>query len=137
MRSRWLSVGGFAVWSLLVWGSRIRNIVADDELSTSGQVGRTLLALSFVLGGAATVVLLARARRRRFSRGETAVLAAFVVWTVGVWLVRGSQIAAGDHSVGFVVVHTVLAVVSIGLAVVAWRSARASDRVSPQPVAHR
>ena len=34
----------------------------------------------------------------------------------GVWLVRGTGIALGDRALGFKVVHTVLALVSIGLA---------------------
>jgi len=137
VRSRPSWVGGFGAWSLLVWGSRIRNIWADDELSTSGQVGRTLLALSFVIGGAAMLVLLARARSRRFTRAEVAGVSAFAVWTIGVWVVRGSQIVAGGHSAGFVVVHTALAVVSIGLAAGAWHAARAPRRVSPELVGHR
>ena len=38
-------------------------------------------------------------------------------WTVLVWTVRGGGILLDDHEVGFKVVHTVLAVCSIGLAV--------------------
>ena len=43
---------------------------------------------------------------------------ALAVWTVGVWVVRIADIAfAGDHAIGFVAVHGVLAVVSSGCAI--------------------
>ena len=48
------------------------------------------------------------------------VLGAFALWTGGYWLVRGTQIILADHSLGFTLVHTVLMVVSIGLAGWAW-----------------
>ena len=40
--------------------------------------------------------------------------------SVGFWFVRGVGIIADDHTLGFTVVHTVLMVVSIGLAGWAW-----------------
>ncbi len=44
------------------------------------------------------------------------------------------RILVADHEVGFKVVHTVLAVVSIGLSVLAWREARRASRgVTPAP----
>jgi hypothetical protein len=36
--------------------------------------------------------------------------------TFGTWLVRGFDIAAGDHDLGFIAVHLVLAAVSMTLA---------------------
>jgi hypothetical protein len=57
-------------------------------------------------------------RRARWT--DKAVLA-LAGWTVGVWVVRDVGILTGDHGVGFKVVHTVLAVVSIALSVFAWR----------------
>jgi hypothetical protein len=41
--------------------------------------------------------------------------------SVGYWLVRGTGILVADHDVGFKVVHTVLMVISIVLAMWAWR----------------
>lgn len=38
--------------------------------------------------------------------------------TVVYWIVRGFQIGFADHSAGFIVVHSVLAAVSVGLG--AW-----------------
>jgi hypothetical protein len=56
------------------------------------------------------------------SRSEALVLRAFCVWTVYVWATRIWNIW-GDKArdFQFKAVHTVLAVVSVGFAVVAWR----------------
>jgi hypothetical protein len=39
-----------------------------------------------------------------------------------IWAVRGIDIAISDHGAGFVVVHLVLAAVSIALSVAVWRA---------------
>ena len=75
------------------------------------------LIASFV-GLAAAVVLI----RPWGSAAWTKALQAFVVWTIAVWVVRIPTMALGDHDVAFVVVHGVLAVVSVVLAVLAWRA---------------
>src|SRR5690606_20825619 len=73
-----------------------------------------------------------RTRRRR-GRGAvppagadalSAPRPALAGWSVVVWVVRDVRIVAADHSAGFKAVHTVLAVVSIALAALAWREAR-------------
>jgi hypothetical protein len=87
----------FLGWTVFVWAGRIRN------------GGSILLAASFlVLAG------LALWRRRPWS-------AALAAWTIAVWAVRTPMILANDHDGAFKVVHTVLAVVSVVLAVVAER----------------
>jgi hypothetical protein len=66
------------------------------------------------------------------ARAWAAVTVALAGLTVVVWLVRGLDIALGDHSAGFVAVHLVLAAVSIslaGLAALAVR-ARAAGRLA-------
>jgi len=89
-----------AGWTLFVWLARLRN-AADDG------VGSAVLASAFAFG--AVVVLV-----RRHDRAPALALAGF---TVAVWLVRGADIALlSDHDTGFVVVHLVLAAVSIALA---------------------
>jgi hypothetical protein len=111
-----IPVVAFAVWTLVVWGGRIRNAVADADGARP-----VVLAVTFVALAAA--VLITRADRR-------AVLA-LAAWTVGVWVVRGVDIALlSDHDTAFVVVHLVLAVVSVALAVAATRSARARQPVA-------
>ena len=123
-----------SVWTFFVWTTRIRNIWTDDSLSTADQVGRTALALAFTAFAAATVVVWLRARRQATPSGAGALVGAFAVFTTGVWLVRGVQIALADHEAAFVAVHTVLAIASIALAVWAARSAHTADR-DRQPVA--
>ena len=54
------------------------------------------------------------------------VLYAASAWTLYVWGTRVVLIWGGDESTGFKVVHTVLAVVSIGFAAAVFWIARAS-----------
>ena len=111
-------------WSLLVWTTRIRNIWTDDELSVTGQVGRTALALSFtVLAVAAGVAV---ARRLAWRDRAVHLLAG---WTIAVWVVRSIGIATADHDAAFIAVHLVLAAISIVLAIAALRETSRSDAV--------
>ena len=103
-------------WTFLVWTTRLRNIWTDDGLSAGDRWARSALALSFTALAALAVVGLVR---RAAWRGRA--VRALAGWTVVVWAVRAVQIAAADHAIGFVAVHLVLAVVSIGLAVLAVR----------------
>lgn len=121
--------------TLLIWTTRIRNIWTDDELDTAGQVGRTALSLSFTLLALGGVWLWWDARRQARARSwAPAFVRAFAAWTTAVWVVRGVQIALADHAVAFVVVHTGLAVGSIGLAVWADRHAHADPAAdAPRP----
>lgn len=116
-----------SVWTFLVWTTRIRNIWTDDDLTTGGQVWRTALAGVFTVFAVGVVVLW---RRRADARTW---VRAFAVWTTGVWVVRAVQIGLADHGVAFKAVHTVLAVVSIGLAL--WADRAANESVArPEPV---
>ncbi|HVF73821.1 MAG TPA: hypothetical protein VM938_02130 [Acidimicrobiales bacterium] len=54
------------------------------------------------------------------NRREALVLRAFAGWTVWVWATRIWNMLGDDRSVGFKVVHSVLALVSIAFAVVTW-----------------
>lgn len=112
--TRRLPVVAFLVWTVVVWASRIRNVLADDDLTGGGRAWRLAAAIAFVVLGVATAV-----EWRRGSR-FVAVLAVLVLWTVSWWSVRGVGIIVDDHDLGFTVVHTVLMVISIGLAMWAW-----------------
>jgi hypothetical protein len=109
------------VWTFFVWTTRIGNIWRDDDLDTAGKWGRTALAASFTVLAVAVVVAL---WRRSGPARLAVVVGALAAWTTAVWLVRGTGIVLGDHEVGFKVVHTVLAVVSIILSALAWRETR-------------
>jgi hypothetical protein len=128
-------------WTFLVWTTRVANIWRDADLDTGERWGRILLALSFtVLAIAAGVALW-----RRLAQATVVAVGALAAWTVAVWVVRGIGILAADHDLGFEVVHTVLAVVSIALAVLAWRETRREARrdaarwttSAPEPAARR
>jgi hypothetical protein len=129
-RAWWLAVL-YSVWTLVVWATRIDNVLADDTLSTGGQAGRLALALSFVVPAAVLLALLLRQRRgaERVSGATSWVLTALVVWTAVVWVVRVAGIVSDDRSAGFVAVHVGLAVVSVALGVAALVG-RAPSRVS-------
>jgi hypothetical protein len=105
-----------AGWTAFVWVTRIGNIVGDDELSTADKAGGAALAISF---GVLAVLVAWAALRRRQLLGR--LVLALTIWTVAVWAVRVVGMTGDDHSVGFVVAHVALAVISIALCVVALR----------------
>ena len=58
------------------------------------------------------------------TRRQALVLRAFAVWTLYVWITRMWNIwrdRAPSHGTAFKLVHTVLAVISVFLAILAWR----------------
>lgn len=114
----------FALWTLFVWGGRLRNLWLDPggfaEASRWSLVGSIVFT---ALGLAVVGVWLAS----RFGSGANLIprlieripVFALAGLTTVVWLIRAVDIALGDHSVAFIAVHVVLAVISIGLAVMA------------------
>jgi hypothetical protein len=76
------------------------------------------------------------------TRRQALLLRVFAVWTVYVWGTRMWNIwrdHAKGHGAGFKLVHTVLALISVGLAVAAWRvvtriQRRQAGRPDPVPV---
>lgn len=118
-------------WTLIVWVGRVRNALSDPELTGSERLGPLLLAASFVVPALVLAVVLFVSTRRSSDGGAVlryGVLA-LAAWTCGVWLFRIADIAlGGDWSIGFVIVHAVLAVVSAVLAVLAARAVLASGR---------
>ena len=103
------------IWTLLIWTTRIRNILSDDG-------SRTALIVPLVLTMLAVGALVERRR----------CLAALAAATIAVWLVRLPLVLLHHHSVGFKVVHGALAAVSIWLAVGAWRALRRRRLLPPR-----
>jgi hypothetical protein len=108
------------LWTLFVWGGRLRNLAADpgglaeaNRWSLGASIGFVALAL------AVGVAVLAGFGGRRPGRVALGLLAGA---GMAVWAVRAVDIALGDHSVGFIAVHLVLAAVTVGLSVWAWRA---------------
>jgi hypothetical protein len=83
-----------------------------------------VVALLFLVLAAVTATLPLGLWHRR-PLGSTRLVAIFCLWTIAFWSIRGVGLLLGDHEAGFKVVHTVLAGVSIGLAVLLQRADRA------------
>jgi hypothetical protein len=124
--TRWIFA--FGLWTLFVWTTRIGTALGEDDLSAAARTGRVALAFSFTVVGLVLVTVAWRSRGRGLHPGEIRVVRLSAAWTVGVWLVRGVQIALADHEAGFIAVHLVLAVVSIGLAAMTTGATTMPDR---------
>jgi hypothetical protein len=118
------AAAALVAWTFLVWTTRIANIWRDADLDTGERWGRTLLAVSFTV----LAIVAAVALWRRVGQATVVAVGTLAAWTIAVWVVRGIGILAADHDLGFRVVHSVLAVVSIALAVLAWRETRRETR---------
>lgn len=125
---QWLiALGG---WTVFVWFQRISNVLGDDELSGFAQGWRLIVAVGFVAAGVALVGSVVAGQRGsglgRFASPMGVGLAAVgSVW----WVLRGGQILIGDWDLSFKAVHSLLAVVVVGLSVMVWRT-RGYDRPS-------
>jgi hypothetical protein len=106
--ARW-PLYAFLAWTVFVWAGRIRN------------GGSVLLAASFLV-----LAVLAMWRRGGW-------IAALAAWTIGVWAVRTPYILVHDHPAGFKVVHTVLAAISIALAISAQRHVQREREAAATP----
>lgn len=118
----------FAVWTLFVWVGRLRNLIREPGPLADASGWSLVWSLAFTTLGLALVGALVLRRSGRVPVAVGWAVAALGALTVVVWVPRAVDIALGDHSVGFVVVHVVLAAVSIGLAVAAWRSLQEGER---------
>ena len=137
VRLLWLLVA----WTAIVWVGRIRNIVGDDTLADGDRAWGTVVAILFLVLAAVTATLPLGLWHRR-PLGSTRLVAIFCLWTIAFWGVRGAGLLLADHEVGFKVVHTVLAGVSISLAVLLQRADRAitagvANSGTVDPEAHR
>lgn len=134
-----IALYGLAGWTAFVWGTRVKNAVEDDALSGGGKAFSIGLSVALLALGLGAVVTHVRAR----STGPTALSAHLALGFAGVsvlvWLVRVPAIWLAEHTVGFKVVHTMLAVVTWVLAAVvlqtglAVRKARGSGADAGTP----
>jgi hypothetical protein len=139
------------VWSLFVWGNRVRNILADGEglgfgwdfasaadlfgnpTSDSGRLLSLCLSGAFILIAAWVIESAYRLWRDGGSDPFSCVTSAahaLAVLNIVVWPIRAYGILISDEwSGGFKAVHTVLALVSVvlGLLVLFHRYGRAGD----------
>ncbi len=144
-----LALGG---WTFFVWFQRIGNVLNDDELAGKAQAWRLAVAVVFVVAAVVLVFAVWRSRAGRSGDGGSGEGRAEVIvtsgaagsWTSGSWastlglglaalgstwwIVRGGQIVVGDWDASFKLVHTVLAVIVVGLSAMVWRT-RGYDRL--------
>lgn len=121
-------VAGFVAFTAFVWVQRLVNLARGDESAVTVSVTLSVVLLVLAVATALGLGVVA-------TRGWTAPppLVA-MVWrvaagvTVAVWIVRAAQITLAWRSLAFVVVHVVLAAVSIALAVGTWRAADGSPQ---------
>ena len=117
------SVAVFCAVTLFIWTNRIWLAWTNpDDTVAEKLIWSTPITL-FVLAALALGAYMVTGGDRedaRFTLGVTG----FAAGTVIYWVVRTAIIVTADHPVGFKVVHSVLAVASVGLATWAWRSVR-------------
>jgi hypothetical protein len=114
-------------WTVYMWTTRIVNVWGDAATSTAGKWVTTLASVALMALAVASLGAVFAGRAIR-------LIQLFLVVTVAVWVVRVPQILLDDHDVPFKVVHALLGVISVTLAVVAWRAVRSEPLwVSPSP----
>ncbi len=114
-------VAVFCGVTLFTWGNRIWLAWTNDEDSLAEKLVWSIPITFFVAAAVVVAVALVAGADRR-SPSFVLLVRAFAGGTVAYWVVRYPIIATGDWSIGFKVVHAVLAVASSGAAVAAWRS---------------
>ena len=120
-RLRPYPVAVFAGLTLFIWGNRIWLAWTNPDDSVAEKVLWSTPITAFVIAAAVVAVLLLRGgdpTEGRFRR----LVRVFAAGTGLYWAVRLPILLAADHDVPFKVVHSVLAAVSVGAAVAAWRS---------------
>lgn len=117
---QWIvALGG---WTFFVWFQRIGNVLGDDELSGFARTWRLGVAVLFVVTAVVLVVGVWASRRRPVARWVSGLGLWLALIGSAWWILRGSQILIGDWDLAFKAVHTVLAVVVVGLSVMVWRT---------------
>ncbi len=121
---RWLA-GAIVVWTLVAWGGRITLIAVGDDWFDILRI-----AGSFLVGLAVGAVLWLSERPPGWA------LNGFAVWTVLIWTRSMWVNWTESGTLGFKLIHTLLAVGFFVLAYAAWTFAR-SDLVAGPDEGHR
>ncbi len=106
----------FTAWTVFVWGNRIANIFDDEGAFDATQVFSLTLAVTMTLlaVGAGISIFTPNKLHR--------ALPSLFYLTVGMWMIRVPLILLNpDHEIGFKIVHTALAAISISLGLLAVR----------------
>jgi len=104
------------IWTFVVWTSRARNVLTNDDLSAQGLSGRLVVVGIFL--SLAVTVLIQEIRRKNIKR----LLGALATWSSGYWLIRGGDILLDTQwSLGFKATHTALMLGTFALVAFAIR----------------
>src|SRR4051794_40149140 len=107
--------------TLFIWLNRIWLNWTNPDVDLPAKLALSIPITAFVI--VSFVVLIAMVRRvdrsERWFRGLGRLFAA---GTVLFWVVRLPMILLHDHPAGFLIVHSVLAIVSVVAAIAAWRA---------------
>jgi len=128
LRLRPYPVSAFAALTLLIWGNRIWLAWTVGDATTNSRIISSIPIVAFTIPAVVLLVLMVRHAPPRPSVFTT-LARGLVIWTIGYWAVRLPMIAVHDHPVAFIVVHAVLAVVSVAAAFLAWRSLDGRSRL--------
>jgi ABC-type Fe3+-siderophore transport system permease subunit len=113
---RWILV----IWTLAIWGGRLRNIITDNELTGVERIVSLGVAVGLI--AAACALLWAMVRGAPW-KGRA--LAALVVLGIARWTLRGPVILLSDDwETSFKIVHTILWLGTVALSLAAWREHR-------------
>ncbi len=113
----WLARVVLIVWTIGIWGSRLRNIVTDDELA-----GTELVLAVVVAGFLIAAALAVGYSMKRNLVGHGRALGILVIAGIARFTTRGIAILVNsEFDTGFKVVHTVLWVITVVLSVLAAR----------------
>ncbi len=133
-RLRPYPVAAFTALTLFIWLNRIWLAWTNPGDSVGQKLVWTLPIALFVVPAVGVVVAYLGGVDSA-TRGFRRLVRVFAGTTIAYWAVRLPMIAAADHPMGFKLVHTVLAVVSVAAAIAAWRSLdRARSLPSGTPV---
>ena len=110
----WLAIGIMA-WTALTWGGRIR-LLTDTEQADPSNWARIGGSILIGLAAAAVLVWMAGGQVERW------VLTVFAIWSTVIWLRSLVTVWAGDNSITFKLVHTVLAIAYVVLSYLALKT---------------
>ena len=107
--------------TLFIWLNRIWLNWTNPDVDLPAKLALSIPITAFVLASFVVLIAMVRGvdRGADWFRG---LVRLFAAGTVVFWAVRLPMILLNDHPAGFLIVHSVLAVVSVAAAVAAWRS---------------
>ena len=132
LKRRWPIIV-FVVWTVYVWTTRIVNAWSASDESTTAKVISTASAVVLLGLGIAVARVLVVARARAMTAGESRLVMILAAGTIVVWVVRVPQLLLDDRGAAFKVVHLVLGAISVGLAALSIRRARAESHAEDEP----